>query len=78
LVVSVGDREQTNISKGEILVNVNAMIDQFVQGENSLNPRSAFVEDILNNLGADKNAECPICFDVMQYPMVIPGCLHQW
>ena len=60
------------------MIDIDAMIQQFAQGENSPNPNSAFVEDVLNNLSSEEMAECPICLDFMQSPMVIPGCLHQW
>ena len=78
LVVSGASGESAKVSTDDGIVDIDAMIQQFAQGDNSPNPNSAFVEDVLNNLGADENAECPICLDVMQYPMVIPGCLHQW
>ncbi|KAI0684760.1 SNF2 family N-terminal domain-containing protein [Cytidiella melzeri] len=77
LVISGTGAERAKISTSGGSVDIEDMIQQFLQGENSSNPNSAFVEDVLNNLGADENAECPICMDVMQYPMVIPGCLHQ-
>ncbi|EKM61408.1 uncharacterized protein PHACADRAFT_111980 [Phanerochaete carnosa HHB-10118-sp] len=38
---------------------------------------NAYAEDVLNNLGQEEEAECPICMDVMQSPVLIPGCLHQ-
>lgn len=78
LVVSGANGERTKLSTSDGVVDIDAMIQQFAQGENSPNLNSAFVEDVLANLSADENAECPICLDVMQYPMVIPGCLHQW
>lgn len=42
------------------------------------NGTNAFAEDVLNNLAQEVDDECPICMDVQQSPMIIPGCLHQW
>ncbi|KAI0095220.1 SNF2 family N-terminal domain-containing protein [Irpex rosettiformis] len=77
LVVSGADGGHTKLSTKNGAVDIDAMIQQFAQGDKSPNLSSAFVEDVLANLNAEENAECPICLDVMQYPMVIPGCLHQ-
>jgi DNA repair protein RAD5 len=42
------------------------------------NPTAVFAEGVLANLADDDASECPICFDVMQIPTIIPGCAHQW
>ncbi|KAI0347968.1 hypothetical protein BDW22DRAFT_1319252 [Trametopsis cervina] len=76
LVIS-GAATGKRISTGDSAIDVDAMIQEFAQGENASNTGSTFVEDMLNNLSGDDNAECPICLDIMQVPMVIPGCLHQ-
>ncbi|KIP11786.1 hypothetical protein PHLGIDRAFT_83110 [Phlebiopsis gigantea 11061_1 CR5-6] len=38
---------------------------------------NTYAEDVLASLGQEDAAECPICLDVMQSPVIIPGCLHQ-
>ena len=65
-------------------VDIDAMIKNFTSanGDNGEGPSSGpsqlYATEVLKNIGQDEAAECPICFDVMQYPMIIPGCLHQW
>ena len=78
LVVSGANGERTKLSTSDGVVDIDAMIQQFAQGENSPKLNSTFVEDVLANLSSDETAECPICMDATQYPMVIPKCLHQW
>ena len=54
------------------------MIQNFAETDGANGANHVFAEEVLNNLGKEENVECPICFDVMQYPIIIPGCLHQW
>ncbi|PSS29648.1 hypothetical protein PHLCEN_2v2796 [Hermanssonia centrifuga] len=63
--------------EGSGSVDVNAMIKSFVSGDSLDGKGNAFAKDVLNSLGQDENVECPICFDVMDSPMIIPGCLHK-
>ncbi|KDQ63171.1 hypothetical protein JAAARDRAFT_119545 [Jaapia argillacea MUCL 33604] len=72
LVLST-QRNETPAGDGS--VDVNALIQQFSE-TNEMDNSSEFVESVLTNLG-DSNSECPICFDVMDAPMIIPRCLHQ-
>ena len=39
---------------------------------------NAYAEDVLAHLDQEDAQECPICMDVMQSPVLIPGCMHQW
>ena len=61
------------------MVDIDAMIKQFAREDctSVSNRDGAFAEGVLNNL-ADNDTECPICLDVMQSPMIIPACMHQW
>ena len=61
-------------------VDIDAMIKQFARedGTSVSNREGAFAEGVLNNLADIDDAECPICLDVMQSPMIIPACMHQW
>ena len=77
LVLSTLGEEKIKSSNGG-LVDIDAMIKSFADGDGSHGASNAYAEDVLNSLGQDETAECPICFDVMQSPMIIPGCLHQW
>lgn len=60
-------------------VDIDTMIKQFAQdGTSDSNRENTFAEGVLNNLADVDDAECPICLDVMQSPMIIPTCMHQW
>ncbi|KAH7915692.1 SNF2 family N-terminal domain-containing protein, partial [Hygrophoropsis aurantiaca] len=39
--------------------------------------KKVFAEQVLANLQEANNAECPICLDVMDTPVIIPTCMHQ-
>jgi hypothetical protein len=57
------------------------MIKQFTSEETSSEGggSNTFAEGVLANLGdSDSIGECPICLDMMQSPMIIPACMHQW
>ena len=54
------------------------MIASFAGADGARGSTHAYAEAVLANLGQEDDAECPICFDVMQAPMIIPGCLHKW
>ncbi|KZT30927.1 hypothetical protein NEOLEDRAFT_1153350 [Neolentinus lepideus HHB14362 ss-1] len=53
-------------------VHITSMIKEFV-GEGS----GVFAEAVLGNLDKSDQVECPLCLDVMDNPMIIPGCIHQ-
>ena len=76
-MLSTLGNERVKTSTGKA-VDVDAMIKSFADGDGSNGATQVFAEEVLNTLGQEENPECPICFDVMQYPMIIPGCLHQW
>jgi DNA repair protein RAD5 len=59
-------------------VDVEALIKRFSDGGSGENGTNVFAAEVLSNLGEEEDRECPICFDVMQTPMIIPECLHQW
>ncbi|KAF9011125.1 SNF2 family N-terminal domain-containing protein [Cyathus striatus] len=69
--------ERPTISTEDGVVDVNDLIKNFTQNENSNGNSAAFAESVLANLAEDDTTECPICLDVMEYPTVIPGCMHQ-
>lgn len=60
-------------------IDVNDMIKRFAEGGNTArgDNQTSFAEEVLANLADAEAAECPICLDVMEIPMIIPGCLHQ-
>lgn len=56
--------------------DVTDMIKHFAEDGNvsELNP---FAEQFIAGLTGDDNADCPICFNEIETPMVIPRCMHQ-
>lgn len=54
------------------------MIKRFAEEESAGGTKNVFAEEALANLGVDTGQECPICMDMMDTPMVIPECMHQW
>lgn len=62
-------------SKGAI--DVDALVKQFGEGNDSASDSKVFAEGVLANLDGEDGQECPICFDVMDTPTIIPNCLHQ-
>lgn len=59
-------------------VDVEALIKRFEEGDTSSGDSNAFADQVLANLAVEDDAECPICFDTMDMPVLIPTCMHQW
>lgn len=64
-------------SSGVRTVDVNALIKRFAD-EEADGSKNIFAEGVLAGLGEVSVSECPICLDVMEAPMIIPECMHQW
>ncbi|EMD42287.1 hypothetical protein CERSUDRAFT_79878 [Gelatoporia subvermispora B] len=75
LVMSRDDGGSREPSVG--LIDVNDLIERFSKGEGTNGDANKFAEQVLANLGDDDETECPICFDVMSEPMLIPQCAHK-
>ncbi|KAI0640000.1 SNF2 family N-terminal domain-containing protein [Trametes polyzona] len=58
-------------------VDVNELIRRFDKGDNAAGDSKVYAEGVLANLGQEEDAECPICFDVMETPTILPDCMHQ-
>ena len=59
-------------------VDVNDLIARFAQeGQVADGGPSKFADNFIASLKHDDNADCPICFNEMEAPMVIPKCMHQ-
>ena len=54
------------------------MIKQFADGGGEDDGSKAFAENVLAHLSEEDFDECPICLDVMERPMLLPGCFHKW
>ncbi|CDO73050.1 hypothetical protein BN946_scf185007.g104 [Trametes cinnabarina] len=77
LVLSSGESFPSKAASGSGTVDVNELIECFGKGENIASESRVYAEGVLANLGQEENAECPICFDVMETPAILPGCMHQ-
>lgn len=79
LVLTNTEESQTRTTSDDEDMDVQTLIQKFSEGEENAGSGSAFVEGVLQNLSnEDEMGECPICLDVMDSPMIIPVCLHQW
>lgn len=59
-------------------VDVNDLIARFAQeGQSADGGPSKFADNFIASLKHEDNADCPICFNEMEAPMVIPKCMHQ-
>jgi DNA repair protein RAD5 len=78
-LVLTPDDERALSPAGDAAVDVNDMIRRFADSASSgEGEKNSFAEEVLANLADTEASECPICFDVMETPMFIPGCMHQW
>ncbi|KAG7099770.1 hypothetical protein E1B28_001582 [Marasmius oreades] len=77
LVLDEGGRALSPTGDGT--VDVNELIKKFSEDQSAGDDETSnvFAETVLVNLHEDETAECPICLDVMDMPMVIPECMHQ-
>ena len=78
LVLASNDAVASKASSSAAAINVNELIEQFGKGENTAGDSRVYAEGVLANLGQEEDAECPICFDVMETPTILPDCMHQW
>ena len=78
-LVLTPDDERALSPAGDGTVDVNDMIQRFADsGSTGEGGKNSFAEEVLANLADAEASECPICFDVMETPMFIPECMHQW
>jgi DNA repair protein RAD5 len=76
-LVLTDDDERAVSPDGDGIITVNDMVQRFTEAENAGDEgKNAFAEEVLSNLNGEQNEECPICLDIMQTPMIIPGCMH--
>lgn len=69
--------EGTSDDTADSSLNVNDMIKQFAQDEDSDQPGETYAHTVLKNLSAESDEECPICMDIMEDPVLIPVCMHK-
>ncbi|KAJ6520356.1 RAD5-like protein [Mycena sanguinolenta] len=77
LVLSSSD-ERTLPEDAEGTVDVNDLIKRFANDDQEEGTVNVFAQNALNDIQIDEaDAECPICMDIMQSPMIIPECMHR-
>ncbi|OSD03366.1 hypothetical protein PYCCODRAFT_1366011 [Trametes coccinea BRFM310] len=77
LVLSSNDSTTSKAPSGSNAVDVKELIERFGKGDNVAGESKVYAEGVLANLGQEEDAECPICFDVMETPAILPNCMHQ-
>ncbi|KAJ7103027.1 RAD5-like protein [Mycena belliarum] len=78
-LVLASDDHRTLPKEGDGAVDVNDLIKRFEQGTQAGEGSNVFAQKALENLDLDgADAECPLCLDVMQSPMIIPECMHRF
>lgn len=63
-------------SKDSQPLDVTDMIKHLAEDGNA-SELSTFTEQFIAGLTGDDNTDCPICFNEIEIPMVIPRCMHQ-
>ena len=74
-----------NSPQGTGIIDVDAIMSGSQESPSS-GDNSAYIKETLESLSSPKEgqdasedmSECPICLDVMDRPMLLPGCLHKW
>lgn len=75
LVLTKDDERALSPSKDSPL-DVNDLIKRLAEGGKASGPGN-FAEQFIAGLTGDDNADCPICFNEIETPMIIPKCMHQ-
>ncbi|TDL28160.1 hypothetical protein BD410DRAFT_870386 [Rickenella mellea] len=57
-------------------LDIEKLMESFSNGADHASNEN-YAQGILQGLGSQAEEECPICFDVMDCPMLIPGCMHR-
>ncbi|KAG5341638.1 hypothetical protein C0989_008396 [Termitomyces sp. Mn162] len=78
-LVLTPDDEHVLLSAGDGSIDVDDLIRRFTDTERAEEggDKSIFAEEVLAKLADAEAEECPICLDVMETPMIIPGYLIQ-
>ncbi|KAJ8489879.1 hypothetical protein ONZ45_g13407 [Pleurotus djamor] len=63
------------VAEGDGVFDKEELAQQFTQSDGE--SKNRFAEQVLADLDKVDDAECPICFDVMDVPTVIPECMHK-
>lgn len=68
--------EEMSSRKGNI--DMDALVKSLDEEGDEEGNRNTFAKSVLDGLGDDSPAECPICLDIIEERMLIPECMHQW
>lgn len=71
----LGNTEEIT-ADGDGTVDKDELVQKLTEDESKA--KNAFAEKVLAGLADEDEAECPICFDVMDVPTIIPVCMHKW
>jgi DNA repair protein RAD5 len=47
------------------------------QSQDDIERNETFAQGVQDNLASISETECPICLDVSENPVLVPGCMHQ-
>jgi hypothetical protein len=47
------------------------------QSQDDMDRNKTFAQGVQDNLASISETECPICLDVSENPVLVPGCMHQ-
>lgn len=71
------DAEPTNKADVDGHIDVRDLIAQFMNGQGEGEASNLeFATNSLSGLQAARDEECPICFEPMDPPMIVPSCMH--
>ncbi|KAG9222353.1 hypothetical protein CCMSSC00406_0002688 [Pleurotus cornucopiae] len=70
----LGNTEEIT-ADGDGTVDKDELVQKLTEDESKA--KNAFAEKVLAGLADEDEAECPICFDVMDVPTIIPVCMHK-
>ena len=74
----LSENEEGNNESGNGTVDTNELIRQLMKcEEGSEDGVNIYAQNVLNNLSVKNDEECPICFDVIQEPVLLPMCAHK-
>ncbi|CAA7268072.1 unnamed protein product [Cyclocybe aegerita] len=78
-LVLIKDDERALSPEKDGRADVNDLIKRFAEdGQTTPDGSNEFAENFMANLKGEDNADCPIYFNEMEVPMVVPRCMHQF
>ncbi|TFK26658.1 DNA repair protein RAD5 [Coprinopsis marcescibilis] len=78
LVISQEDQPSSSLAGGDSKVELNDLLSRFADDSGGSSSNNNFAETFLANIAKEEVVECPVCFGEVEFPMFIPGCMHQF